>query len=964
MLDIESKVPLHPYILIFPPYMFHTDVSHNMLAYMRDTSLQDRQLFISATINTNITGRIDIKNLLHSLCIQLLSMRPSLWDACQPFWGAIEAFTTAAPPEEYLWRCLNALILSSEDSIVCVLDLVHAQLQQAVVHSIVARLSSILEIGKASVKFTILLGAKYDFSSVPGIMIGPPNGSWDLMNQQMVESRIKSLLKKRPEMAVEKKDIMAGCNSLMHDWSLIDSFLSSLKTSSVSDMQSVKSEAQLLAQPDECFQNALSGVPERSRSWIRIALMWLVFSVRPLSPRELGTVVVATIFSFQDKHEKSKQPQFGPDNSVARLSLSPEAVAFDMCRFLPSLVEVVYDKVRLINPHLKAFLEKSSGDKWYRVQYPHLVIVESSLLYLHRCMFPVSDSSRDVGKMQLQQDMPRAERLQTHEKRRVLIDYAVKHCEPHLHQHEALSSHVSELLAQLLGDSKFMLLWSCWKNSLDSAKAQRLPKAALQSPLEIARSYCIPLLTAVQVFDTTFLAQLNSDRELDVKTLLTLQLKDDVELMQHISKARTNAKKDQQINFTIHKAVQLGVASFDRAKRILDGPLLLRGASGTLSLEIKRGKNEAMQYIRDKYPDHFVNFINANIMTLHETCLYGYPQLTRWLCDNTRVPGLSWVNQQNSGGYTPLHIATEKGHFDIVKMLVENGADLNGRGPSSMNPLSIAAKKGFTQIAEYYLAKGVSCHTTDDSGRTSLHHASTGGFVKITRALLANGAIWSQPDRNKDNALHLAIRSCRQDVSLSLLNAIQQSKRFDRYAIHPDDFNYPGSDNKTPLHAAVDGGLEEIVFAILKVYVSLGVEKPRGILALAASRGLASLVDKLLAAGLDPDEEDENRNSPLDVAALHGADNAVEVLLKHYEHCSVTGRASIPSALHRAAVSGHSKVTKRLLGLMNGQYDIDTLNQVVINGHTEVAMILLKGDHPNLPMELGRILLLCSIRTE
>lgn len=294
-----------------------------------------------------------------------------------------------------------------------------------------------------------------------------------------------------------------------------------------------------------------------------------------------------------------------------------------------------------------------------------------------------------------------------------------------------------------------------------------------------------------------------------------------------------------------------------------------------------------------------------------------------------------------------------------MKMLVENGADLDGRGPSSMNPLSIAAKKGFTQIAEYYLAEGASCHTTDDNERTSLHYASIGGFVKITRALLANGAIWSQPDRNKDNALHLAIRSCRQDVSLSLLSAIQQSKRFDRYATQPVYFNYPGSDEKSPLHAAVDGGLEEIVFAILKVYVSLGVEKPRGILALAASRGLASLVDKLLETGLDPDEQDENRNSPLDVAALHGADNVVEVLLKHYEHCSVTGRAPIPSAFRRAAVSGHLKVTKQLLGLMNGQYDIDTLNQVVINGHTEVAMILLKDGHPNLPMELGRILLSC-----
>ena len=936
---------------------------------MRDAALQDRQLFLSVTIDTSIVGRIDIRNLLHCLCIQLLSMRPSLWAACHPFWGAIEAFTTVAPPEEYLWRCLNALLLSSEDAIVCVLDLVHAQFEQEVIHSILARLSSILEIGKASVKFTILLGAKYDFSSTPAIMIDLPGGNWDLMNRQMVEFWVKFLLKKRPEMGIVETDITAGCNSLLHDWSLVDSFLSSLETLPQASIQSIKSLAKLFQQPDECFQYIFGGVPERERSWIQIALVWLVFSVRPLSPRELGTVVLATISSLQDRHKEAKQPDFGPKISVAKTSLSPEAVAFDMCRFLPALVEVVHDKVRLINPHVRAFLEprnmansgaSATGEQWYRAQHPHLVIAESSLLYLYQCSFPGPDSPRDIAQTQQRRDMQGAVRLGTREEIRVLIEYAVKHWESHLRKHEALSSHVSETLAQLLGDCKLMMSWSCWKHSLGSAESKRLPEAALQSPFEISRSYRIPLSTAVQVFDTAFLAQFNSDWKLDVKTLLALQLKNGVELMQHISKACEGAKNTQHIVFTIFRAVQLGVASFDTAKRMLEDSILLDDASGILSLEISRGKHEAMQYLFSKDPKGFVDIINENITTLHKTCLYGYPQLVQWLCDNTRVPGLSWVNQQDSGGYTPLHIATEQGHFDIVKMLVEHGADLNGRGPSLLNPLSIAAKKGFTQIAKYFLAKGVSCHATDDSERTSLHHASVGGSVEITRALLANGAIWSQADCNKDNALHLAIRSCRRDVSLFLLNAIQQSNQSDRDAIQPAGLNCPGSDEKTPLHAAIDADLEEIVLAIVKVHVSLGVEKHRGILTLAASRGLGKLVDQLLAAGLDPNERGENGNFPLDVAASQGAGNVVEILLKHQKHRGVTNMTAMASALRKAAVSGHLEISKRLLGLTKGQYDIGTLDDVVVNGHTEVAMVLLKDGHSNLPTELGRVLLSCA----
>lgn len=969
LLEIGNKTPLHPYVLVFPPYVFHTDVSHSLLAYMRDAALQDRQLFLSTTVDTSIAGRIDIRSLLHSLCLQLLSMRPSLWAACHSFWGAIKAFTTVAPPEEYLWRCLNALLLSSEDTIVCVLDLVHAQFEQEVIHSILARLSSILEIGKASVKFTIFLGAKYDFSSTPVIMIDLPDGNWDLMNQQMVESRIKFLLKKRPEMGVVETDITAGCNSLLHDWSLVDSFLSSLETLPQASIRSVKSIAKIFQQPNECFQYIFGGVPERERSWIQIALVWLVFSVRPLSPHELGTLVLATISSLQDRHEEAKQPDFGPNISVAKPSLSPEAVAFDMCRFLPALVEVVHDKVRLINPHVRAFLEpgnkanlraSTTAKQWYQAQHPHLVIAESSLLCLYQCLFPGPDSPRGITQTQLQQDMQDAVQLGTREEVSVLIEYAVKHWEPHLHKHEALSSDVSETLTRLLGDCKLMTAWSCWKHSLDSAESLRLPEVALQSPLKISRSYCIPISTAVRVFDTAFLAQFNSDWKLDVNTLLALQLKNGVELMQHISKAREGAKNTQHIDFTIFRAVQLGVASFDSARRMLEDGILLDNASGLLSLEIGRGKHEAIQYLFSKDPKGFIDIINENITTLHKVCLYGYPLLVQWLCDKTHLSELPWVNQQDSGCYTPLHIATEQGHFDIVKMLVEHGADLDGRGPSSLNPLSIAAKKGFTQIAKYFLAKGVSCHATDDSERTSLHQASIGGSVEITRALLAKGAIWSQEDCNKDNALHLAIRSCRRDVSLFLLNTIQQINQSDGDAIQPVGLNCPGSDGKTPLHAAINADLEEVALAIVKVHVSLGVEKPRGILTLAASRGLGNLVDKLLAAGLDPDEKGENSNSPLDVAASQGAGNVVEILLNHQKRRGVTNMTAMASALHKAAVSGHLKIAKRLLGLTKGQYDIGTLDEVVINGHTEVAVVLLKDGHSNLPTELGRVLLSCA----
>lgn len=100
-------------------------------------------------------------------------------------------------------------------------------------------------------------------------------------------------------------------------------------------------------------------------------------------------------------------------------------------------------------------------------------------------------------------------------------------------------------------------------------ESQSLSEVALQGPLEISHSYCIPISTAVWIFDAAFLAQFSSNWKLDVKTLLALQLKNGVELMQHISKACEDAMNTEHIDFIIFRVVQLGVASFAHGLIIL-----------------------------------------------------------------------------------------------------------------------------------------------------------------------------------------------------------------------------------------------------------------------------------------------------------------------------------------------------------------------------------------------------------
>ena len=95
-----------------------------------------------------------------------------------------------------------------------------------------------------------------------------------------------------------------------------------------------------------------------------------------------------------------------------------------------------------------------------------------------------------------------------------------------------------------------------------------------------------------------------------------------------------------------------------------------------------------------------------------------------------------------NGGFTALHsaVADDAGEAmkDIVRMLLEAGADPNARSASGGTPLHTAAFTGDVPVLQMLLAAGGDPTVTDDKGRTALDIARERGHSEIA-AMLHHG---------------------------------------------------------------------------------------------------------------------------------------------------------------------------------------------------------------------------------
>lgn len=123
---------------------------------------------------------------------------------------------------------------------------------------------------------------------------------------------------------------------------------------------------------------------------------------------------------------------------------------------------------------------------------------------------------------------------------------------------------------------------------------------------------------------------------------------------------------------------------------------------------------------------------------------YNHPDCVKRLLTNKANP-----NHQNQSGISALMLAAEQGFFECVQLLVEAGAELElaPSGPLALamnlcgqTPLFCAAKQGQVQIVKYLLDCGANSNVQNHYGVSALWIPAQKGMLNVVELLINAGA--------------------------------------------------------------------------------------------------------------------------------------------------------------------------------------------------------------------------------
>lgn len=158
--------------------------------------------------------------------------------------------------------------------------------------------------------------------------------------------------------------------------------------------------------------------------------------------------------------------------------------------------------------------------------------------------------------------------------------------------------------------------------------------------------------------------------------------------------------------------------------------LPLAGCATSIFQAAESGDVDRVRDLVEEQPS-LVDAMDARTLTaLHYAAAEGHADVVRALLERGAD-----ANNTALGGVTPLFVAAAGGHAEVVALLLDSGARPDGRTP--WNPLRVAASEGHPRVVEALLSGGAS---PEGHNVPPLMAAAAAGSIESMELLVAAGA--------------------------------------------------------------------------------------------------------------------------------------------------------------------------------------------------------------------------------